>query len=511
MLNTGNAAVPIWPANLPIEVGAQASATPFMELKPSLKTAPGLSQQLVLSPRLYQSLRILRLGANELQGLIQKELNENPTLEIPEPSDFDAEPGQSTERELWEDFQRSNRSQGSGTAVSGPVTTPGELTASPETLDEYLTLQLHLANLSKEQNRIGLAIIGSLDEDGYLREPVEELSRTINRPALEIETVLAVMHRFDPPGIAARSLEECLAIQLEQMNAGVSAIRIARDYLPQVASGALAEIAKSLGVTAATVRRAVALIRELNPSPGSLFDTSPPAAAIIPDVYARPGRGRVRILANREIMPSLRLSRMYQQMAAAGKAQAKSHAGAGAETFAPGAAAGAQPAVDAETARYIGEKLKKASQLIRDIDHRRATVAKVARAIADAQPEFFERGPGYLRPLGLEDIAKKLEVHPSTVSRAILGKYMSTPFGVFEFRYFFSAGYSTAGGEGLSATAVKKRLTGLVSNEDARHPLSDQKLADLLKRDGINISRRTVAKYREALGIPASWERKAIL
>lgn len=488
-----------------------------MELKPTLKTALGVSQQLVLSPRLYQSLRILRLGANELQAEIQKELNENPTLEIPEPADFDLEPGQSLERELWGDLQRSNRLERGGGAGAGVVATPGELTARPETLAEYLTLQLHLASLTGEQNRIGLAIIGSLDEEGYLRESVEELARAVKRPAAEIETVLGVMHHFDPPGIAARSLEECLAIQLEQMNSGKTAIRIARDYLPQVARGAYAEIARALGVTTARVKKAVELIRELNPSPGSLFDTSPPAAAIIPDVYVRPGRNRVSILANREIMPSLRLSRLYQQMAAAGKKgpakeaagkAAKRPAAAGDEETAAGKGAG-PAAVDPETVRYIGEKLKKAAQLIRDVDHRRATVTKVARAIAEAQPEFFGKGPGYLRPLGLEDIASRLSVHPSTVSRAILGKYMSTPFGVFEFRYFFSAGYATAGGEGLSATAVKQRLAGLVSREDSSHPLSDQKLASLLKKEGVSVSRRTVAKYREALGIPASWERRA--
>ena len=154
------------------------------------------------------------------------------------------------------------------------------------------------------------------------------------------------------------------------------------------------------------------------------------------------------------------------------------------------------------------EKIKEASRLIRDIDHRRATVTKVARAIAESQPEFFSKGPEHLRPLGLEEIARRLEVHPSTVSRAVLGKYMSTPYGVFEFRFFFSAGYATDRGEGLSATAVKKRLAGLISAENSSRPLSDQKLAGLLAENGLNISRRTVAKYREALGVPASWERK---
>lgn len=457
-----------------------------MELKPALKAAPSVSQQLVLSPRLYQSLSILRLGAPELQELIRKELIENPTLEIPEPSEMDQEHGNIAERELWDDYLGANRSGPRPYSGSSAGATAAELAASPVTLTEHLTLQLGLESLDERRRRIGLAIIGSLDEDGYLRVPLAELAGTIAEPVSEIEEVLALVQHFDPPGVAARNLAECLAIQLEQMVSGDTAVRIARNFLPEVARGAYPEIARALSVSTARVRHAVKLIRSLCPSPGSLFDTSPPASAIIPDVYARPDRGRVRVLANREILPSLRLSRLYKQMAEAGN---------GAST-------------DKETTRYVKEKIREASRLIRDIDHRRATVTKVARAITESQPDFFVKGPEHLRPLGLEEIAGRLEVHPSTVSRAILGKYMSTPYGIFEFRYFFSAGYATSFGAGLSATAVKKRLAGLITAEDSSHPLSDQKLVDQLSESGLSISRRTVAKYREALGIPASWVRK---
>ncbi|MDO8737322.1 MAG: RNA polymerase factor sigma-54 [Thermoleophilia bacterium] len=459
-----------------------------MELKPTLKTSPSVSQQLVLSPRLYQSLSILRLAAPELQELIQKELVENPTLEIPEPSEMDQEHGNTAERELWDDYLGAHRSEGGSYSGSGEATARGELAASPVTLTEHLTTQLELESLDDRRRRIGLAIIGSLDEDGYLREPLTALARTIDRPESEIEEVLALVQHFDPPGVAARDLAECLAIQLEQMNSGDTAISIARDFLPKVARGAYTDIAKTLSISTARVRNAVKLIRSLCPSPGSLFDNSPPASAIIPDIYARLDRGgKVRVLANREILPSLRLSRLYKEMAEA------SNEGA-----------------DRETTLYVKEKIQEASRLIRDIDHRRTTVTKVARAIADSQPEFFTLGPEHLRPLGLEEIAEKLEVHPSTVSRAILGKYMSTPYGIFEFRYFFSAGYATSDGDGLSSTAVKKRLAGMISAEDHRRPLSDQKLAKQLGASGLSISRRTVAKYREALGISASWERKQI-
>ena len=238
-----------------------------MELKPTLKTAPAVSQQLVLSPRLYQSLSILRLAVPELQELIQRELDENPTLEIPEPSDFDSQAdGQTVERELWEDYQKANRGDNGAGFEGGAIATQvGELTPSPVTLTDHLTLQLDLENLTDEYCRIGLAIIGSLDEDGYLREPLGELAATIDRPADKVEEVLAIVQHFDPPGVAARSLQECLVIQLEQIAAGEIAIRIAREFMPQVARGAYGETAKQLSVTAAKVRHIVGLLRQLRP------------------------------------------------------------------------------------------------------------------------------------------------------------------------------------------------------------------------------------------------------
>lgn len=463
-----------------------------MELKPTVEAR----QQLALSPRLYQSLKVLRLSAADLLSLIQKELNENPTLELPEPSDFDLEAvsagtGQAAEQELWRDLEAAHRDEYAPARRdpfrAGAPARALDLAASPVTLADHLSLQLNLLRLSDRKHRAALAVIGSLDDDGYLREPIAEIAATTNRPAAEIEEALAIVQGFDPPGIAARSLEECLVIQLKQMNAGKLAIEIAEMFLPQVAKGAFTEIARELKVPSARVRRAVELIRGLNPSPGSLFDINPPAAAVIPDVYVNMEEGRVRVLANREILPSLHVSRMYREMA-------KDAA----------AAAGA----DKQTVSYIKSKMREASRLIRDINERRATVTKVAQAIAQAQPEFFRQGPEHLRPLTLDDIAARLEVHPSTISRAILGKYMSTPFGIFEFRFFFSSGYSSREAGGLAATAVKKRLKNIIDEEDRQRPLSDQKLTGLLKKDGIPISRRTVAKYREEMEIPASWERK---
>ncbi|MHB1390432.1 MAG: RNA polymerase factor sigma-54 [Thermoleophilia bacterium] len=464
-----------------------------MELKPKIQTR----QQLALSPRLYQSLKVLRLSAHELQEVIQKELDENPTLEIPEPADFDVDLGRvesegAIERELWRDLAAAGRDEGAADRRDPMRPSQGvnaaELTASPVTLAEHLTVQLNLARLSPRQHRVALAIIGNLDEDGYLRETAADIAANINHSVTGVEDVLQVVQGFDPPGIAARSLEECLIIQLRQLRAGELARQIVEHHLPYVARGDMAGIARSLHVPVARVQRAVSVIRDLNPSPGSLFDSNPAAAAVIPDVYVIRDKGRIRVLANRELVPSLHVSQLYRQIADSAKKT------------------GSPP--DQETADYIKTRIRKASRLIRDIDQRRATVTRVARAIAEAQPEFFTEGPGSLRPLALNDIASKLKVHPSTISRAILDKYMSTPWGIMEFRYFFSAGYAGSGAAGMAATAVKKRLQQLIEDEDLLRPFSDQKLATLLKQRQIPISRRTVAKYREEMSIPPSWDRK---
>ncbi len=447
-----------------------------MKIKPSLS----VRQQQKLSPRLYQSLKILRPDAAALQELIRKELYENPVLEIPEPADFDT--GSPPGPALWRDYEMAARQTGSRSMRTGrPAAGPAELAASPVTLADHLTLQLDLARLSPARRRLGLAIIGSLDGDGYLRDPLRDVARAGGGTAAETRKVLRIVQEFDPPGVAARNLEECLMIQLKQMGAGKTALAIAEKHLGQVARGASRDIARELGAPAGRVEKAIALIRSLSPSPGSLFDASPPAAAVIPDVFIQVSQGRVQVLANPELTPALKVNPIYKNMAGA---------------------------AEAATRDFIKSRLASAGRLIRDVNKRRTTLIKVSRAIAKAQPAFFDSGPEYLKPLTLDRIAAALGVHPSTVSRAIMGKYMSTPFGVFEFSYFFSAGYAAAGGN-LAASAIKKRLVSLIAGEDSRRPFSDQRLADLLKKEYISISRRTVAKYRQQAAIlPASQRRK---
>lgn len=453
-----------------------------MELRPELTAR----QQTALSPRLYQSMKILRMSAPDLLELLRKEIDENPALEIPEPSDYDHETGVSAERRLWEDYVRADGArQGSGTFKGERPVSAVDLAASPVTLSDHLTLQLDLEDLPANEHRIGLAIIGSLGDNGYLRDAPVCIAEAIGETPERVEKVLGVIQSFDPPGVAARDLEECLLIQLRQLKAGKLSMQVASCCLPEVARNAFSEIARRLKAPQARVERAVALIRELNPVPGSLFDVGPPAAAVIPDVFTYLDGKEVKVLANRETMPPLKLNQTYKELATASEA-------------------------GEETIGYIKDKIKEASRLIRDFKQRRATITRVARAIAEEQPGFFSRGPAYLRPLSVEEIARKLDVHPSTISRAILGKYMNTPFGIFEFRYFFSSGYSAADGEKLAANAVKQRIARLIADEDTTKPLSDQKIAELLAGESIKISRRTVAKYREEMGALPSWQRKKL-
>lgn len=456
-----------------------------------IKPETAIKQKAAMAPRLYQSLRILRMSAADLSDYIQQEIAENPVLEMPEPGELgeiqpvplESGTGGETNRELWSDLESAEPGPHGAGRVAAPAFSSTEMAVSPETLADHLALQLDLLDLDRPGQAIGKAILGSLDEHGYLRDSVDEIARITGSEPEAVEAVLVKIQKFDPPGIAARSLEECLCLQIRQLGESEIACRIAESYLDHVARGAFAYISRQMGIPVPEVQKAVELIRSLNPAPGDSFDVSPPAASVIPDIYARLEGGRVRILPSRETMPHLRLSKLYGQIASG------------------------ERAADRQTVEYAQGKIASASQLIGDLDRRRSTLARVAGEIAASQPEFFAKGPTRLRPLSLEEVAARLNLHPSTVSRAILGKYISTPYGVFELRYFFSGGYHASSGE-LSATAVKKKLELLIAGEDTARPLSDQKLAGLLEEQGLTLSRRTVAKYREAMGIPASRERK---
>ena len=438
-------------------------------------------QQVSLSPHMIQGLRVLRLSGLELRELIQEQIIENPALELPEPEGLSMT-GEA-ERSLWDDYSQVGPDAPRGGIPEGDRPSPVELTASPESLADYLSLQLDLQELTPDQRRIGAVIIGSLDDDGYLREDIAKIAELAGTGTEAVETVLAVVQGFDPPGIAARDLGECLLNQMAGKDARGLPGRIVDQCLPLLARGSLCEIAESLSVSSSAVNDAASLIRRLNPAPGGAFEAGPAAAAVIPDVFIKKSHGELAVLANHQVTPALTLSKACRRLAD-------------------------NPGSGTQEKDYIRKQIKRATELIREIEQRRLTLTSVARAIADTQPDFFETGPSRLRPASLDDVASILDVHASTVSRAIQGKYLSTAFGIFEFKYFFPSGCATDDGRQLAAVAIKEQLGKLVEAEDRHSPLSDGSLAKLLGETGIRISRRTVAKYREEMELPSSYQRR---
>lgn len=430
---------------------------------------------------MLHGLNVLRLNAVELRELIQEQLVENPAIELPDPGDTLGRA--EAERALWDDYSRSSPEGRGGAYGREDSHDPVELAASPESLADHLSLQLDLEELTPAQRRIGAVIIGSLDGEGYLRESIDKLAELTATTATEVKAVLEVVQGFDPAGIAARDLGECLLMQMDADQASSLPGRIVRDCLPLLARGAHCEIAQALSAGSNEVKEAILLIRELNPSPGAAFDNAPSPAAVIPDVFIRIANGGPVVLANSRVTPSLSVSRACQRMAA-------------------------DPETGTVERRYIRERIRRATELIREVEQRRLTLTEVARAIAETQQEFFQSGPERLRPACLEDVATRLDVHISTVSRAIQGKFLSTAFGIFEFKYFFPSGCATADGRSLAAPAIKQYLGELIGSEDNARPLSDDKLCRMLSGSGIRISRRTVAKYREEMGLPSSYERR---
>lgn len=462
--------------------------------KIDLSHAAELKQKQILAPHVFESLRVLGLPAVELRELVEAELNENPVLEMEE---FDSrededQPEQESEPQeeeiAWEEFAEhlgaADVPAGGATSRDDETTDAASLVAQPTTLADHLSFQLHLEDLDAGQHRIGGAIIGSINDDGYLERDLNEIAASLDVDLGEVQRVLEVVQSFDPPGVAARSLEECLRLQVAYLGIRDAALdRLIGGHLDDLGRRRYAKIAKRLRVDEDTVREYAELIRTLSPKPGALFRGSGTTSYVVADVVVRELDGRLVIMGNDEAVPTLRISPLYRRLLAAGNA-------------------------DAQTRQYVKTKLKSAVELIKSIDRRRDTLAKIARLVLSHQKGFFLEGSRALRPLTRAHVAEELGMHPSTVSRALAGKYMQTPHGTFEFKYFFSGGYESVSGEKVSATSVKKHIRDLIEAEPQGRPHSDQKLAELLRSQGFDISRRTVAKYRDELRIEPSYRRK---
>jgi RNA polymerase sigma-54 factor len=476
-----------------------------------------LSQQLVMTPQLQQAIKLLQLSRIELEEMISQELQENPTLEELSAGEQELQPVKPEEelperadqieptRELsttdrigtmdWQDYldTHSNSLHGSLTAEAGGDEDEGppswENTLTKKTsLEDHLVWQLRMSRLTEKEEQLGLYIVGNLAENGYLALTLEEVCQATGGTVEEAEGVLKKIQFFDPPGVAARDLRECLLVQLE--NLGISdslAARIVRDHLAQLEGKRFEKLARELGVTVDDIIVASQLIASLEPRPSRGYDEEE-IRTILPDVSVEKIEGEWKIFLNDEGLPRLRVSSYYRKLAG-------------------------QQGLEEERARqYLQEKVRAATWLIKSIHQRQQTLYRVTESIFKFQCEFLESGVSQLRPMVLKDVAEDIGMHESTVSRATANKYVNTPHGLFELKYFFQSGLRSGNGEDVAAESVKDKIRGIISTEDPRKPFSDQHIAQLLSADAIGIARRTVAKYREAMGIlPSSRRRQPYL
>jgi len=459
-----------------------------------LSQRPDLRHKVTLSPQVYQGLSILAMPIADLQQLIEVEMLENPVLEVDESENESSEDDERLDErederswdewlEMYEDLDTVDQSAPRDPNAESSNTE--EYVGGVQSFDDYLLDQLGLLSIDENVARAARLVVGSLDDDGFFTGSLDEVASLAGVSALEARAALNAVQQLDPPGVGARDLAEALCLQMEFLGIEEPNLtRIISEHLDDVAANHFRKIARALRIDEDEVRRLVDTLRVLNPRPAGAFSPGPSPGYIVPDVTIRRFDEDWLITSNNEALPTLRVSPRYRSMLKSGST------------------------ADDETRRYLKDKIRSAESFIKNVDRRKDTVTRITQIIMEVQSEFFDDGRGLLRPLRLEDVAVELGVHLSTVSRGVTGKYMATPYGLFELKHFFSGGYRTTTGTDVAATSIKQRLRELVRDEDAAKPLSDQRLAELLSEEGVTVARRTVAKYREELRIEPSWARR---
>ncbi len=477
-----------------------------------LKQSLNLSQQLIMTPQLQQAIKLLQLSRLELLDTITQEMETNPVLEeqaiedpedggSPEESDDLVSPEDLSETEalpevsVEEDVRRDDVDWETylGEYNTGWAETPYDgrefpsfenFTAQRPNLTSHLEWQLQMCDLTDEEREIAEYIIGNLNGDGYLKVTDQEISESTGRSLEDVEGVVDVIQRLDPAGVAARDMRECLLIQIRTNGwRRTLAEAIVLDFMDRLESRNFDQIARGLGVTPDEVISAVSMITSLDPKPGRQF-TDEETIYISPDIYVFKVGDDYEIVLNEDGLPKLRINSFYREVLSSRGVHADS------------------------TREYIQDKLKSAAWLIKSIHQRQRTIYRVTQSIVRFQRDFLESGIAHLKPLVLRDVAEDIQMHESTISRVTTNKYVHTPQGVFELKYFFNSAVSGPGGESVASESVKQRLRDIIKGEDIKHPYSDQEVAEALKSEGINIARRTVAKYREAMNILPSRRRK---
>jgi RNA polymerase sigma-54 factor len=473
-----------------------------------------LSQKLIMTPSLQQAIKLLQLSKLELQEVLNQELLENPLLDE-SAEETKAEETQAEETKAENESEEAKKTETKDEKEKDSFDEidydayfqdyieygynprgmgeeheefPIENTLTrPPNLADHLTWQLSMSDASPRTKEIAQFIIGNIDEDGYLRANNEEIMASGGYEAEEVETAVKAVQSLDPIGVGARDLRECLLLQLAFLEVDAPLVEIiVRDHWEEFMQRKFVPLAKTLGIDLKSLEGIVEIIKHLDPKPGRKYSNER-AIYVEPDVYIQKVGDEYVIVLNEDGMPKLRINSGYRSMLNSMDSKQ-----------------------DGETVNYIKDKIRSAVWLIKSLDQRQRTIYKVAESIVKHQREFLEKGIDYLRPLVLRDVADDIQMHESTVSRVVSNKYMHTPRGLFLMKYFFHSGIDSDTGEDISSLTVKKKIQSFIDNEDPRKPLSDSKIMKILNDEGINIARRTVAKYRDELNIPSSTDRKQI-
>lgn len=470
------------------------------------------TQSLTMTPQLQQAIKLLTLTHLEMTSVIASEMMENPMLE--------ETGGESTKQELTKDDNKTKESTSDD--FSGPElvdsskdnfdwdkyienynstsSTPHtkevrskddapnyeNMVSKGETLQEHLEWQLRMENLLEEEWKFARSVIHNLNDEGYLDENIEELLSDTSLEREDALEILSMIQLLDPIGCGAVDLQECLLIQSRALPEPAPLVELLiKNHLDDLIKRDYKKIEKESGIDAEQVKNAEYILHSFNPKPGRLINPTD-TQYVVPDIYIKDIGGELQVRLNNEGVPNLKVSNLYKNLIKKGEA-----------------------AKNDETTDYVQDKLRSALWLIKSIENRQKTIEKVAHAIVKYQPEFFKKGAAYLKPMILKDIANEIGVHESTVSRVTTNKFVHTSLGTFELKYFFNAGIGGKnGGIDIASESLKLKIKELVSNEDSRKPLSDQKIADILSRSDIKVARRTVAKYRESMNILSSSKRK---
>jgi len=466
-----------------------------------------VAQKQILTPGLVQMVSVLALNRLELRDMINQEMIANPVLEEV------GDDGLASENYTDEAFVKAETEKLPETEAANPfdefdigaffskyLDTGGgdssyqereeierpsfeKFLSSPQSLAAHLEWQLSVSICSETVREIAQTIIGNLNEDGYLTATLEEIAAVGNYCADDVEEALAVVQEFDPIGVAARDLRECLLLQLHALDpANTLAQQIVAEHLRLIQNNQFKEIARALNRPVELVKRAVDVIKRLDPRPGLRYNKTEPRL-VEPDVYIRKVDDDWQVFMNEDDLPQLRLSPTYRRLLA-------------------------RDAADRDVRNYVKERFSAAIQLIKNIEQRKHTIVKVCQSIIRRQREFLDLGIDHIRPMMIKEVAEEVGVHPSTVSRAVASKYAHTPQGVFELRYFFSESVNGPEGGNISLLTLKRRVKRMIEAEDAAHPLTDEQIAKRLEEEGVRVTRRTVAKYREDLRIPSTHQRR---